>query len=327
MKVFLVLVVSIFFVATTFGQKSNSKQIIVTKYLKKVPTGKKWTVSVGTPTRIQISNGVLKSGTFCNAMFLSNPKMVFNINLGDIYKSEGFSIVFKHPKKVPYTNDYTYDITPISFVDKIFSLSDFQYITPEEVGSKKLTFKAGETVFVSNCLESIEMTETNLTTQELLEENTKVKEEIKTNADKAKNFSIPITSDLRRPSIKPLLKDSLFDYAIFESPAVIFKKRNQRGGVDEVHRWTITLTQNKLELRTSGINETYTVLSAKYDHQLGYQEFQLADENGKFSHVLDLAYNTDLKAYSVLFNSNDFKDEYQFQVVTLKEIKYQYSKR
>src|SRR5436189_4956331 len=119
----------------------------------------------------------------CNALFLSNPRIIMNINCGNINHSEPFSVVFKNVEKIPYTNNYTYDLIPVSFVDKDFSVSDFKYKSPEEVGVRKLFFKSGESVFVANCLESIEMIEVNMTSQELADEKKK-QAEIKKLKDK-----------------------------------------------------------------------------------------------------------------------------------------------
>ncbi|MBI4946716.1 MAG: hypothetical protein HY840_09975 [Bacteroidetes bacterium] len=308
-------------VATIFGQTTTTpKTVIVTKYSKTVPTGKKWILEVGKTTKVQVTDEVLTSGDMCNAMFLSNHRMITSINRGDIYKNEGFGIILKNPEKVPYTNDYTYELTPISFVDKTFSVYDFQNKKPEEVGVKKLIFKAGENVFVGNCLESIEMIEVNMTAQELADEKKKQGEEIKLKSAKAKNYCIPIDPEKYvAKGTKPILKDSLIKYVIFESPVVVFRKRNQKGGYDNVHHWALSLTQNEFIMETSGMEEKYSVLGAKYDDQLHMQEFQLADETGQFTHKLNLCYSNSSNEYRVLFSSIDNKDDYQFQSVTIKD--------
>jgi hypothetical protein len=320
MRKILTIVLALFTIGIVYGQKT----VIVTKYAKEVPEGKKWTLEANKMTKVQLNKGVLNSGTMCNALFRSSPRIIMNVNRGTIYKSEGYGIILKDPEKVPYTNDYTYEFTPISFVDKSFSLSELQYEKAENLGTNKIEFMAGETVFVASCLESIEMIETNMTKQELLAE-TKKQEEIKnTKLTKAKNFCIPINPEKYvEPDIKPELKDSLIQYVVFESPAVMFRSRNQRGGYDDVHQWTLTLTQSVFEMKSSNINETYTVLNAKYNEQLHFQEFQLADETGEFTHKLNICYSNSSKSYMVIFSSVDNKDDYQFQEITLKEIKFQ----
>ena len=139
--------------------RESINKVIITEMPQVVPPGKRWVLFTGKETTIQISDGTLNSGTFCNAMFLSNPHMIFNINKGNYSNPEAYGIIFKDPAKVPYTNDYTYNITPISITDKNFSLNDLQYKSPETAGSREIDFNEGESVYVSNCLESIELTE------------------------------------------------------------------------------------------------------------------------------------------------------------------------
>jgi hypothetical protein len=139
---------------------SDVKQkIIITQTPQIVPSGKKWILVSGEKTTIQISDGALNSGTFCNAMLLSNPHMIFNINKGDYLSPKTFGVIFKDLYKVPYTNYYTFTITPISITDKNFSLNDLQHKSPENAGRREIDFDEGESVYVSNCLESIELIE------------------------------------------------------------------------------------------------------------------------------------------------------------------------
>ena len=140
----------------------NKPKIIITQRPQTVPQGKRWLLLSGEKTKIQISDGTLTSGTLCNAMFFSNPRITFNINKGDYRNPETFGVIFKNLTKVPYTNDYTYTITPISIIDSKFSLNDLQYKSLEIAGSQELDFNAGETVYLVNCLESIELTEVDV---------------------------------------------------------------------------------------------------------------------------------------------------------------------
>jgi hypothetical protein len=147
-----------------FAQDSwdNKPKIIITQRPKIVPQGKRWVLLSGKKTIIQISDGTLNSGTLCSAMFLSNPRIIFNLNKGDYRDPETFGIIFKNLLKAPYTNDYTYNITPISIIDKDFSLNDLQYKSPENAGRLEIDFDEGESVFVNNCLQSIELTEVDV---------------------------------------------------------------------------------------------------------------------------------------------------------------------
>lgn len=319
---------------TVFGQTATQKSIIVTHTPKTVPSGKKWILEVNVETKVQLSEGTFNSGTLCNALFLSSPRIIMNITKGNIYKSEGFVIIFKDPEKVPYTNNVTYTFTPISFGDKKFSLSELNNKKPEDVGVKKLVFKAGESVFVGECLESIEMMEVSMTKQELdndLKEKTLLK---KSDSTKVQNFCIPINPGRYvAPETKPRLKDSLIEYVIFECNRVLFRTREQKGGLDDVNSWSLTLNQTSFEMKGSkGYDKIYKVLGIKYNDQFRAQEFQLADESGKFTHKLDLSWvigpipndgrPDDDGGYTIILSSLDNKDEYQFEAV-LKEIKHQ----
>ena len=315
---------SLFFLtANLYGQATGTKTVRVTQSPKTVPPGKKWILETNKEVKVQFSSLLHQSGSRCNALFLSNPRMVMSIRKGDLFKSEGFMVLFKDAEKVPYTNDITYTLTPIAFVDKDFSVAEFQYKKPEEVGVKKLVFNSGEKAFVWDCLESIEMIEVDMTMQELVEERKKQSELKRTEMSKLKNFSIPISPETRPATgIKPPLKDSLIDYVVFESPSVVFRTRNGRGGLDDVHKWVLTLTQNTFEMKSGTFDETYDVLGANYDEQLQMQEFQLADQAGKLTHKLHLGYRKSMESYAVLMGSLDNKDDYQFQQVAIKEIKY-----
>ena len=88
------------------------------------------------------------------------------------------------------------------------------------------------------------------------------------------------------------------------------------------NKWTLTLTQTNFEMKSSNYNETYTVLGARFYPELKVQEFQLADESGKLTHTVNLSWSP-FSGYKVSFGSTDFKDDYQFQQVTIKEIKFQ----
>ena len=288
---------------TVFGQ--STKTVIVTKYPKTVPIGKKWVLDADKVTKIQVNYGVSNSGSMCNALFLSNPRIVMNINRGDINHSEPYSIVFKNLEKVPYANNYTYELTPISFVDKDFSVNEFKYKKPEEVGIKKLILKAGESIFVGNCLESIEMIEVNMTSQELVDEKKKKTEIKKEDEKKALNGYIPISTDK---------KDSLVKYVFFESPS------QKTGGVDSEEKWSITLSQNKFEMKSADINKTYSILNAKYQDQYGWQIFQLADGARQSIHSLEIHYTYSSDSYIIIFKSLDKNERYQFNHLKLKEV-------
>ncbi len=260
----------------------------------------------------------------CNSLFLSNPRISLNINKGNLYQSESFGVVFDNPEKVAYTNDYTYKMMPISFVDKDFSIYEFQNKSPDEVGVKKLIFNPGEAVFVGNCLSSFEMIEINMTDEDIEKERERAENLEAKNLKKTSNFNIPIsTNEAIELESAPTLKDSLFSYIVFQSPAVVFRNRDGRGGYDNVNRWVLSLSLNRFEMQSQNYSEDYSVIDAKFHEELRMQEFQLADQTGNFTHTLYISYNNSSDSYRVIFNSTDNKDEFQFQNISLNEIEYQ----
>ena len=64
MKKITIFFLAIFVCFSAIGQ--TSKNVIITKSPKTVPTGKKWILEAGQTTRVQVSYGVLNSGSLCN---------------------------------------------------------------------------------------------------------------------------------------------------------------------------------------------------------------------------------------------------------------------
>lgn len=300
---------------TTFANAQTGKKIIITKMPKTVPAGKVWKLERGKTTVVQLSDGTLNSGTLCNAMFLSKPGLVFNINKGDYDQSDGYAIILKDFEKVQYTNDVTYSFTPISIVDKNFSLSELKNTSPENVGSKEIIFKAGETVFVGECLVTIEVTEYNMTQAELQIEKKKIATIEKEKNKLKANFNVPINPEKYvAPGTKPILKDSLLNKIIFSSNGVLHKQPGKRAGYDDATTWTMTLTIDDFELSSSsGINKSYKVYGISYNEALKSQEFKLGDFDGNATHTLNISWSNSSKQYFVILTSLDHSEEYQFQ--------------
>jgi hypothetical protein len=149
------------------AQNKKIKTVVITKTSVIVPEGKRWSIMGGDPVKIQVSNGSLQSGTLCNANLLSNPNMIGSINRGSYFNPEQFGIIFKALQKVPYKNQNTFEITPVIFIGKDFSVYDLQNHKIEELGKQRVEFLQGDTLHVSNCLESIEIVETSLTAKEI----------------------------------------------------------------------------------------------------------------------------------------------------------------
>jgi len=323
MKKYYALFFAIFVCFSAIGQ--TSKNIIVTKTPKTVPAGKKWILEAGKTTRVQVSYGVLNSGSLCNALFLSSPCMVSNVNRGNIFNAESYMLIFKDPEKVPYTNDYTYDLTVISIVDKDFSVYDLQEKSPEEVGVKKIEFKAGESVFVGNCLESIELKEINMTQAELLE--VKKKEDVINNANQLKllNFNIPVNPQKYvEPGTKPEMHDSKLKSVVFSSSGVLHKRPGKGYALDDVSIWTMSLTADNFTLQSSnGIDKSYTLIKIEYDEQMRMQKFVLGNSENEITHNLLISWSNSSNQYSLLLSSTDNTEEYQFQEVQSTDKQFQ----
>lgn len=316
---FLLLFISIAAIAN--GQ--TAKKIIISRMPKKVPAGKVWKLERGKETIVQVSDGTLNSGTLCNAMFLSRPRIVFNINKGDYYKAEGFAIIFEDLEKIPYTNDVTYSIKPVSMVDKNFSLSELSNTAPENVGVKEIVFKSGETVFIGECLVSIELTEYNMTQTELQLERKKSVEKEKAKNKLKSNFNIPVNPEKYvTPGTKPTLKDSLLNKIIFSSDGVMHRQPGKQAAFDNNTLWQMTLTTEDLKITGSGgIDKSYKLFDISYDDELRCQKFKLGDYNGNATHTLDISWSNSAKQYYFILSAIDRSEEYQFQntQATLKE--------
>jgi hypothetical protein len=226
-------------------------------------------------------------------------------------------LIFKEPDKVPYTNEFTYDLTILSIVDKNFSVSELQIKQPEDVGMKKIEFKAGESVFVGNCLESIELKDVTMTQAEL--ETIKMKEiEInKANTQKLINFNIPINPEKAvEPGTIPVIHDKKLKSITFSSTSVLFKLPGKRYSLDNISTWTLELNVDEFSLHSSnGIDKTYKVIKIGYDEEMRMQKFTLGDENNVETHTLLIAWSTNSNQYSLLLNSIDNSEDFQFQDV------------
>uniref|UniRef100_UPI00404901E5 hypothetical protein n=1 Tax=Fulvivirga sp. TaxID=1931237 RepID=UPI00404901E5 len=318
----------IIFLAVFIGYSANGQfndNIIITKLPKTVPVGKKWIIEAGQTTIIEANYGVLNSGSLCNALFLSSPQMLSNINIGGLSESESYILIFKDLEKVPYTNDHTYKLTIISIMDKNFQPEDLQYKKPEDVGKKRIEFKTGESVFVGSCLESIQLKETNISTAESLDLKKKEDEIYKEIKDKHSNFQIPVNQEKYiKPGTIPEIYDSKLKSIVFSSLAVLFKQPGKNYALDNVSSWTLSLTADKFNLTNSnGIDKTYTVLKIEYDEQMGMQKFILGNSQKEKTHVLLISYSNSSNQYSLILSSNDKTESFQFQEVQSTDKQFQ----
>jgi hypothetical protein len=307
MKKYLI-VLLVIIISSTIAQ-TKSKKINITKTIKIVPTGKIWKLERDKPIIIQISEGTLKSGTLCNAMFRSNPGFILHIYRGDYNKADGYSIIIKNIEKLKYINGITYKVTPISIVDKNFNLETPLIDNPENVGSKEIVFKPGEMVFVDNCLVSIELTELGQSDLNKLIEKEKERNNLKA------NFNIPVNPEKYIESrTKPILKDSSLNIIFFRNKGLIYRLPGQSWVRDSTLILTMKLTIDDFEITSyHGSFKSFKVLNIKFNEALKMQEFQLCDPDGYHTHNLDISWNNSLKEYFVLLTAVDESEEYQFQ--------------
>jgi hypothetical protein len=308
-----------------FSNAQNTKTIIITKSPKIVPANKKWVLEAGKVTRVQVSYGVLSSGSLCNALFLSNPNMISTVYHGDIFNAEGYMLFFKDPEEVPYTNSYTFDFTVQSIVDKNFSINDLNNKSAEEVGFKLLEVKAGESVFVGNCLVSIEFKEINMTQTEISEIKRNEDAITKANLLKLQNFNIPINPEKYvEPGIKPVNHDFKLKSIIFSSSSVLHKRPGKGYAVDDVSIWTMTLNIEEFSLQSSnGIDKIYKVIKIEYDDKMKMQQFTLGNSDNEITHILQISWLNSANEYTLLLSSIDNNEEYQFQNVQSTDKQYQ----
>lgn len=173
MKTLLTIILTLFSL-NTFCQNL----ITISTSPKVVPDGKKWILPTNKEILIEVSGGSLNSGTRCNADLLSNPRIISTIIEGEYGNPNSvYGILFKELEKVNYTNDYTFSIIPVSIVDQNFSLSSLAHESIKNVGKKQIVFMPGQRVYVSECLRSIQLVESNLNQSESAEINKKKKEQ------------------------------------------------------------------------------------------------------------------------------------------------------
>ncbi len=183
----LFLILSIFIFSFTANSQSR-KTVLVTNTPSIVPIGKKWYLLANTETAIQVSDNTFSSNNACSFIFSSINKNISTIRSGNYYKGELYGINFINLKKVPYTNAFTYLITPISFLN-LNLYSTREYSNDTETGkSAMIKFIQGEHVFVDECLQSIELFETNMTNSDYQEYNEiKRKEQLNIEAKNKEN--------------------------------------------------------------------------------------------------------------------------------------------
>lgn len=220
---------------------------------------------------------------------------------------------------MPYTNDVTFNITPISFVDKDFDLDELKYKSPENVGQKELVFMAGESINVGRCLMTIEMEEYDMSKADLELENKKRAISQARKSQLKANFNIPVkTRKYVDSTTKPIWKDTTLNKIVLSSNAVLYKRPGRGFALDKVSIWKLILTTDHLRIEGSnGIKKSYKLFNIQFNETLRMQEFQLADSNGNHTHNFNIVWNDALQQYVVVLTSLNHAEEYKFQQVKL----------
>lgn len=129
------------------------KKVLVTQVAKTVPTGKKWVLMFNKKFKAELSSYVLNNGSRCNALFFSNPQMLDGVNYIRNGVERGYYIIFDSYKETLGSDD-VYEFNPTGFLSKEHSVSEYYLAEPF-----MMEFKAGDEVFVTNCVEGIELIE------------------------------------------------------------------------------------------------------------------------------------------------------------------------
>lgn len=136
--------------------------IFSSRFPRTVPQGKKWTLPTNQELIIELSNQTFQSGTACWANILSDPRFLSVIIEGEIgFPKALYTILFKDIERVPYANNETHVIKPISIVDHNFNIYELKEKTVEEVGFTQITFYPGQKIFLDDCIKSIQLIETD----------------------------------------------------------------------------------------------------------------------------------------------------------------------
>jgi TonB family protein len=152
----------------------SQKLIVITAMPKSVPEGKKWVLPTNRELLIEVSHGSNRSGTMCNSILSSSVCPYFAAEGEYARPNESYSIVFSQLAKVPYTNDYTYSIVPISAFNSKRN-DELNYRKPNEIDEKEIIFYPSQKVSVgTTCLQSIQVLEYDLSIEDVKQRNKKI---------------------------------------------------------------------------------------------------------------------------------------------------------
>lgn len=160
MKKILTILIILSYCTITLGQ------VIIGTYPKIVPNGKKWVLSSKMSPLIQLNESALYSGNYCNAQIQSNPRIITGIIEGNYgYPNKLYNIDFNELTKIAYTNELTYKLSSIN------SIICYDYNEKNEskstIKKNDIVFFPGQSIYVSGCINSIELTEILMTQKEI----------------------------------------------------------------------------------------------------------------------------------------------------------------
>jgi hypothetical protein len=303
----------------------NQKQIILSNHVQTVPEGKVWKLQRDKPIKVQFNPGTLESGSLCNAWLLTKPSIVSFIRSGSIFESNIYNVIISDFKKIPYTNDITYLIYPISFIDKSVEPSELMNKLPEEVGMKELVYFENESVSVGQCLLSLEITEYDLSKKEKKILAMKKEEYIKSQSNIDNNFNIPFkTEKYVKSDTPPEYCDKGLKEIFFESESCMYiKPSDTHYSFDDTY-WYIRVTKKTVELynekkekdfsKLSPINaiRKFKLLDINFQTEGRWQEFKLSEYNNKYTHNLTAVKDRNTDTYFITLFSIDKKEMFQF---------------
>ena len=154
MKISLLLLVSQLLLIST--STSQTTIILNNNFSYTVPIGQKWIIKNNTNTLIEVSEGVLNSGSMCNARFLSKPHQLDLIEVKDENNIANYlSLQFSNFERPIGSNLYTYQV----YIDKI------EIVKGKNTGKifqGDYEIYQGQKIRVLGCINKIEVIETPL---------------------------------------------------------------------------------------------------------------------------------------------------------------------
>jgi hypothetical protein len=222
--------------------------VVLNTYPKTVPDGKKWVIKAGQETLIEVSDRVLEDGSFCNARFLSDPRVIDGVVEGQYGRpNQVYTFLFKSVEKTAFANDYTYTINPLTIVDSRFKLSELASKPVESVGAKEVSFYPGQRVFVGGCLVSLQLYEFDLQKSDL-----QIIEQMRKETEEKNATSLVVENN---PETEPIeSSQEISDNEILTDTEALDQQPEFQGGYDEMVKFIKKNIQYSASVRRTGVN-------------------------------------------------------------------------